>query len=314
MVRATDQKAALRATAQETLDVLPGLLSKLGRANDARRSGKFTLSRLPRLGPSYCPRFRSPATVKVVNDDTLNAALWQWRQQQRYGRGGNASDGRGNPRPAVVNFGDQHSPGGGWLNGALAQEEALCYRSSLALSLHRRDYPLRPTEAVYSPYVLVVRDSLADGARLFYPQNRAADLPDVAAITVSAVRRPKVFSFDGGNRGRFDRGNRDGADGAGLPYVKTVFANNRDRNHTKDKMRLVLRIAAMNGHRNLVLGALGCGVFQNPPEDVAHCWLEVLREHEFKGNWWRNVCFAVFDPRNDGNFDIFKRVLHGKQV
>jgi uncharacterized protein (TIGR02452 family) len=79
-------------------------------------------------------------------------------------------------------------------------------------------------------------------------------------------------------------------------------------------MRLALRIAATNGHGMLVLGALGCGVYANPPGEVANCWLEVLREAEFRGNWWREVCFAVYDPKNEGNFAVFERVLAGKKV
>jgi hypothetical protein len=40
----------------------------------------------------------------------------------------------------------------------------------------------------------------------------------------------------------------------------------------------------------------------------------VLRENEFAGNWWRKVWFAVYDPKQEGNFDTFHRVLHGQQV
>lgn len=81
-------------------------------------------------------------------------------------------------------------------------------------------------------------------------------------------------------------------------------------------MRLVLRMAASKGHTSIVLGALGCGAFENPPEDVAHCWLEVLREDEFSGNWWKDVVFAVYDSNDtqDGNFNIFRTILHGKEV
>ena len=83
---------------------------------------------------------------------------------------------------------------------------------------------------------------------------------------------------------------------------------------TKEKMRLCLRMAASRGHGLLVLGALGCGAFGNPPEEVAACWLEVLRDDEFGGGWWREIWFAVFDGRNEGNFEVFERVLGGQEV
>lgn len=77
------------------------------------------------------------------------------------------------------------------------------------------------------------------------------------------------------------------------------------------------------GHTKLVLGALGCGVFANPPGDVARCFLEVLRETEFQGGWWQEVAFAVLDnvkggeeggKEGKGNFGVFYRGLHGKVV
>lgn len=81
-------------------------------------------------------------------------------------------------------------------------------------------------------------------------------------------------------------------------------------------MRLALRMAASHGKRSLVLGAFGCGVYANPPEDVAQCWLEVLQDDEFRlaGNWWRDVCFAIYDPKGEGNYDVFRRVLDGQKV
>jgi uncharacterized protein (TIGR02452 family) len=73
-------------------------------------------------------------------------------------------------------------------------------------------------------------------------------------------------------------------------------------------------MAAQKNHGLLVLGALGCGAFANPKEEVAYCWLEVLREQEFQGGWWEEIWFAVLDTRQEGNFEVFERVLGGKMV
>ncbi|GAB1203964.1 hypothetical protein APSETT445_002609 [Aspergillus pseudonomiae] len=67
-----------------------------------------------------------------------------------------------------------------------------------------------------------------------------------------------------------------------------------DRAVTKDKMRVILRIAAYNKHRKLVLGAFGCGAFDNPKEEVANCWAEVLQEPEFQG-WWESIVSTIDD-------------------
>lgn len=282
----------LRNVAQETLGLLPNLLSQLQATAAAHAARKYSLESLHRLDPNYCPSYPQPATIRVINEDTLNAAI---RLSQSLGKG--APDPRMvSPHVAILNFANRYKPCGGFLNGRLAQEEALCYRSSLALSLDGKHYPLSGQEALYSPYVLIFRHDMAHGHRIMKevpPKN----LPIVSAVTIAALYRPKIHTFR--LRGGIEQ---------------PVFAKDEDRSITKNKMRLALRIAAHHSHRSLVLGAFGCGVYANPPEDVAHCWLEVLREKEFHGNWWREVWFAVFDPRNEGNYEIFQKVLAGKRV
>jgi hypothetical protein len=41
----------------------------------------------------------------------------------------------------------------------------------------------------------------------------------------------------------------------------------------KEKMRIALRVVSVKGHRRFMLGALGCGAFLNPKEEVADCWV-----------------------------------------
>jgi uncharacterized protein (TIGR02452 family) len=91
-----------------------------------------------------------------------------------------------------------------------------------------------------------------------------------------------------------------------------VFADPAARELTKDKMRRCLRLAAAKGHTMLVLGAIGCGAFRNPPQEVADCWLEVLSESEFAGGWFKEIWFAVYDRRKEGNFEIFTDAFDGK--
>ncbi|KAK4155796.1 hypothetical protein C8A00DRAFT_13181 [Chaetomidium leptoderma] len=293
------QREALRAIAKETTQRSKDVLQEMSRADAdaATTARKFTLKHLGRLDPNFCPQYSRPATIQVVNQDTLSAAI----DLSSRSPPGNRGD---NPHPLVVNFANRYRPGGGWLNGAVAQEEALCYRSSLALSLDPGHYPLGRDEALYTAHVVVLREEMAHGhALLAVPTSQ---LPVVSAVTVAAICRPEVLTFTLPVRG---------APGdAAKTREKHVFGLDRDRNLTKDKMRLTLRLAARRRHRMLVLGAMGCGVFENPPEDVAHCWLEVLREDEFAGNWWRKVCFAVFDATGEGNYEIFKQILDGREV
>lgn len=81
---------------------------------------------------------------------------------------------------------------------------------------------------------------------------------------------------------------------------------------TKNKIRTIFRIAADNGQVNLVLGALGCGAFRNPPKHVAELFREVLAEPEFYGRFKREL-FSIKEEHNsrgDGNFLPFAAVFN----
>lgn len=118
-------------------------------------------------------------------------------------------------------------------------------------------------------------------------------LPIVGVVSIAAEVAPAVV-IDGSKKYR--------------------YANAEDRDLIKDKMRLVLRIAATHGHRRLVLGALGCGAFMNPKHDVADCWLEVMKEKEFKG-WFEAIVFGIVDPGlRTGNLSIFRECFDGLKL
>ncbi|RYO90467.1 hypothetical protein DL766_004253 [Monosporascus sp. MC13-8B] len=240
--------------------VIPKLLKSLGTEKEAKHVVKFYPDQ--RLEPLFTPLHPEPATIEVINEGTLNTAT------QLAGFVSSEEQQQHNPRPAVLNFADSDRPGGGWRNGAMAQEETICYRSSLdwSLTANPRNYLLRGG-ILYSPYVLVAMG--ADYEKLPGPTNA---LLVVNVLSVAAIRKPRVA--------RWKMQSSNPAE----VREKCVFARDKERNITKLKMRLCLRVAANRAHRVLVLGALGCGVYQNPSDDIAHCWLEVLREDEFSGN------------------------------
>ena len=281
------RKAALAAIARETRAVLPDILKHLPDIH-ASKSQACYLSSTPGLAAANCPRLPK-VSIEIRNEDSYNVALSLA-----------AGDGQADERVAVLNMASHSNPGGGWLSGASAQEEALCYRSSLALSLHRRYYPWKQRMGLYTPDVLVIRSDVPSGHKILFPDVSAADLPVVSVLSIAGIRCPdtkKVMQTT--PKGAVER---------------PIYKKQEDRDLTKDKMRLCLRMAAHNGHRKLVLGALGCGAFRNPKEEVAYCWREVLEEAEFQGGWWKALVFAVFDRRNEGNFEAFEDILGNREV
>ena len=79
----------------------------------------------------------------------------------------------------------------------------------------------------------------------------------------------------------------------------------------RNKIRSIFRIGLVHGHDSLVLGALGCGAFHNPPRHVARLFHEVMDEPEFK-NKYRKIVFAILDDHHvhqshnpEGNYKPF---------
>ena len=268
---APDKRELLRGTSRETLKILPGLLAVC--ANIAPPTGILHRRRnTPRLDKKYCPGFHR-TRVRVVDADTVDTATQMSPCQ--------------NKKPVcILNMANAERAGGGWLHGATAQEEAICYRSSLFETLKKDHYPLPTYGGIYSPTVLIIRQSFASGNGL-YNLTKPFSLPVIACLSVAAINGPETKR-----------------DNKGI----LRYRSREDKNLMLEKMRVILRMAAVNGHRKIVLGAFGCGAFANPKHDVAEMWAEVLQETEFSPGWWEEVVFAVLDG-GSGNKAVFESYL-----
>ncbi|MFI5683464.1 TIGR02452 family protein [Streptomyces sp. NPDC051636] len=172
---------------------------------------------------------------------------------------------------AVLNFASARNPGGGYLNGAQAQEEALCRASALHTCLlrarafydHHRTHPdpCYSDRVIHAPAVPVFRDDR--GALLEEPYT--AGFLTAAAPNAGVVRRTAA-----------DRA-------AGLPQALAIRAER------------VLETAAAHGYRRLVLGAWGCGVFQNDPAQVAGAFRALLGPGGRFAQVFEHVVFGVLD-------------------
>lgn len=81
------------------------------------------------------------------------------------------------------------------------------------------------------------------------------------------------------------------------------------------KIHTLLTACRDNGATHLVLSALGCGAFRNPPDHVAELFKDALSPASgmFRG-CFKKVVFAIFDDHNagkkhnpEGNFLPFER-------
>ena len=267
------RRKRLSEVAAETSSLLPGLLAT---RPDAPPEGYLCEGKwVEKLDPSRCPSF-PPTKIRVINADSIDAAL----------------DLRPSSKPpCILNMANAYFAGGGWLHGALAQEECLCYRTSLSFTLKHRFYPIPDKACIYSPTVLIIRESMKDNNKLLdFRDPRKLNV--VSIVSVAAVCRPVVTSSSNGT---------------------STYVNLQDERLMKDKIRITLRTAIRNKHRQIVLGALGCGAFGNPREEVAGMFATILEEREFSGGWWEDVVFAVLDDGR-GNYQTFQQKLDGMSV
>lgn len=279
------RSAMLAHTAAETKALLPNLLKTTTRAPS--EGVLYHPGILYRLDPRFCPSLPQTA-IRVLNADTIDTAIDFLTPT--------VSQLPGNKPVLVLNMANAYHSGGGWLHGALAQEEAMCYRSSLPFTLKYKYYPIPEAGGIYSPTVMVMRQNMSSGHALM-DLSKPDNLPVFSCVSVAAIRGPAIAK-DAAGRERYKR--------------------TSDRETMKEKMRVVLRIAALKRHRVLVLGALGCGAFANPRGEVVECWKEVFSEGEFKGGWWEEIIFAVMEPGatkdGDSNFGVFYKGLDGMMV
>lgn len=88
------------------------------------------------------------------------------------------------------------------------------------------------------------------------------------------------------------------------------YGEERDREVMGMKVRLIFQVARSKGVKRLVLGALGCGAYGNPPEEVAGIFRRVLvggRRRERVGGWFEEIVFAIFDEGD--NLRVFREVF-----
>lgn len=184
------------------------------------------------------------AQIMVVDEDSISAAY-------HYGMG----------RTCILNFASYMNPGGGFVNGAWAQEEALCHESALynVLAAHESYYlwnrdnvrnHLYKNRALYSPNVVFEHNY----------QTKYFDVLTCAAPKLSeAFRCEKVSEADN---------------------TKALTS----------RINFIFDILAKHEVDVVILGAWGCGVFKQNPEEVASLFSQSI---ENGANTCERIVFAI---------------------
>ena len=201
---------------------------------------------------------------------------------------------------AVMNFANAFHAGGGVTKGSGAQEECLCrtstlypllYRRTLRDTFYKHHHDLNTSKAsdslVYTEGVIICKTD--------------EDLPkrmpkeDWVTVDVITIAAPDLR----------DKSNIHAPLVNGGTYMNDAELFGY---HVKRAMHM-LTCAAAKGADILVLGAFGCGAFQNNPEVVARAYKTVLREFP---KVFKQIEFAIYRPASGSrNYDVFSKVLGG---
>lgn len=186
----------------------------------------------------------------------------------------------------VLNFACSTEPGGGVLEGSVAQEESLCRSSTLYPCLCSNEmyeefyYPhicsgnfINNDDCIYTPYVTVFQTD-----ELFPKLLAGKDRFHTNIITCCAPALNHTHLFG-----------------------KSLYDL-----HYKRLCR-ILDIAASKNNSVIILGAFGCGAFRNEPHIVSEAMMNVIKHYQYV---FKKIVFAIpSNGKSDSNHTIFKKAI-----
>jgi uncharacterized protein (TIGR02452 family) len=263
---------SLKNSAKETLDILEGgkYINMTGQTIEFLAAQQMAVKKTVLYTPEQSAQLletegsdtsNSPPQIEVTSETTQAAA-------HRLVTVEGCAD------LVLLSFASARNPGGGFMSGAKAQEEDLARCSGI--------YPCLLTQPAYYK-TNRERKSLLYSDLIIYSPNvpwfRARNqelLDDVFLASVIAAPAP--------NAGQALRRDPD----CGEEIAATL----------ERRAGMILAIARDNGHRSILLGAWGCGVFRNDPSMVADMFGRWLEHPSFLGCFDR-VVFAVYTSKHN---------------
>lgn len=221
--------------------------------------------------------------VRCENMDSFSLARKEYEEFPEI-----CSEERTDNRVLVLNLANPVHPGGGVQQGSQAQEEDLCRKSSLFVSL------TGPNALPYYAYNRRFKTYLGSDGVIITPnveifKDEKGDLLECSVLVSVMTCAAPMIAF--GLKGLTHE-----------QYEEMVY----------QRICGMLKVAALLHYRVLVLGAFGCGAFYNDARLVSDLFARAMREMKIGGkpveNCFRRVDFAVLDRSNrQYNFTHFSR-------
>lgn len=250
--------------ALETLKIVESgfYRNSLGKEVSIKEKTEFAVNKSESISPEDFPekfdlkKNNGEIQIEVTGETTLEAAKRVYQKNN-------------GTIPFALNFANGFQPGGGFLVGAVAQEESLARASSLYTCLtakmemyefnQRQRTQFASDWMIYSPQVPVFRNDDSS----FIDEPYYVTFLTSPAVCVRGLTQAELENGD------------------------LIYSTNRER------IRKILWLANQKGHQTLILGAWGCGAFWNNVQDIAETFNDLLKG-EF-ANCFERVIFAIYD-------------------
>lgn len=179
-------------------------------------------------------------------------------------------------KTAVLNFASYKNPGGGFINGMMTQEEALCHVSNLYNILkhfkntyykYNRDHLNR---ALYLDRALYIPD-------VQFTSGKQVDVITCAAPNLSPIMRYNSVDSE--------------------TVMKTIIS----------RVAFLFSIIEKQQVDTVILGAWGCGVFMNDPYIMSYLLTHFLQE---LNGCVKKAIFAVPDAKHKTNYKAFDKMIN----
>ena len=203
-------------------------------------------------------------------------------------------------RITVLNFASAVTPGGGVKRGSSAQEESLCRCSTLYPTLNQKflwdsyynknraaKNVLHTDDCILSPDVIICKTDEN------VPQRMREN--DWVTVNIISCAAPNL------RQNPYNEYNPEGGTPVHITPMELIGLHEK-------RARRIFSVAAAHNTDVLVLGAFGCGAFENNPWLVAEAYELVIPM--FK-DYFKRIEFAIYCRRNETtNYDAFRETLN----
>ena len=245
----------------------------------------------------------STANQKLIKEsETIKAEKTEYEKDAKITvstkRSYEAAEAYKDKKVCVLNFASASNPGGGVEKGASAQEECLCRTSTLYFSLNTKEMwdgfygphrrmrnPIHNDDIIYTPDVVVFKTDTDKPVRRKEEEWFKVDVISCAAPNLRNMPSNSYNSGDGDIPVR--------------PTDEELYQIQFRR------FKRILEVAAAMKEVVLILGAFGCGAFENNPSVVAKAAKDAVEL--YKKNF-EIIEFAVFcTPDRKENYEAFRK-------